>query len=194
MLFEPFPKIGRLSKNATIMEKIDGTNAQIALEPASNNELAGHRAEHVLAVVGGLAIYAGSRNRWLKLGDDNFGFAKWVYDHAEQLVSLGEGRHFGEWWGQGIQRGYGLTEKRFSLFNPKRWNDQNPNRPACCHVVPVLSVCPLWGVDAWMDTLRENGSYAAPGFMNPEGVVIFHEGNQYKRTFEYDTGKWTTAA
>jgi hypothetical protein len=44
-----------------------------------------------------------------------------------------------------------------------------------------------------MNTLKETGSIAAPGFMNPEGIVIFHtKGNLgFKKTFEKDdTGKW----
>jgi hypothetical protein len=56
-------------------------------------------------------------------------------EHRDDLLTLGPGRHFGEWWGAGIQRRYGLTEKRFSLFNVTRWGEA---RPACCHVVPTL--------------------------------------------------------
>ena len=53
-------------------------------------------------------------------------------------MELGVGQHFGEWWGFGIQRGYGLHERRFSLFNTGRWSDPAV-RPACCGVVPVLA-------------------------------------------------------
>ena len=52
-----------------------------------------------------------------------FGFARWVETNRERLITLlGPGLHFGEWWGSGIQRGYGLTkgDKRFSLFNVER--------------------------------------------------------------------------
>jgi hypothetical protein len=78
-----------------------------------------------------------SRSRWITPDDDNFGFAAWVEANRDELLTLGPGRHFGEWWGSGIQRGYGLPkgEKRFSLFNVSRWGE---SRPACCHVVPVL--------------------------------------------------------
>jgi hypothetical protein len=36
--------------------------------------------------------------------------------------------------------------------------------------------------------LREMGSLAAPGFMNPEGVVVYHEGarSTFKATLEGD--------
>ena len=40
-----------------------------------------------------------------------------------------------------------------------------------------------------MAKLKETGSIASPGFMNPEGVVIFHTGKVqvlFKKTFEKD--------
>lgn len=92
-----------------------------------------------------------------------------------ELRNLGPGYHYGEWWGAGIQRRYGLTgtDKRFSLFNVHRWE---ADRPACCSVVPVLwrgNLIDL-SVAALADELRTNGSIAAPGFMGPEGFVVFH--------------------
>lgn len=100
------------------------------------------------------------------------------------------GRHFGEWWGAGSQRGYGLPqgEKRFSLFNVTRWGS---DRPACCHVVPVIGRWPrLEALDVRdvMAGLWRSGSRAAPGFRKPEGIVIFHaEGKVgFKKTFDKD--------
>ena len=111
-------------------------------------------------------------------------------------MEMGPGRHFGEWWGQGIQRNYGMAEKRFSLFNTLRWcegpgSDEPggaPNYPTCCHVVPVIYSGPFdmnW-VERAMDCLRYEGSLAAPGFMNPEGVVIYHTAGHlsFKYTFK----------
>src|SRR5271157_773876 len=146
--FVAFSKIARLNREMVITEKIDGTNACVSIRED------------------GGAILAGSRNRWLTWPtQDNFGFAKWVQDNREELLKLGPGRHYGEWWGVGIQRGYGLSERRFSLFNPK-WND-NAIRPKCCSVVPILCVG-LFDSYQIRETLRRlgwNGSYAAPGFM-----------------------------
>jgi hypothetical protein len=36
--------------------------------------------------------------------------------------------------------------------------------------------------------LKEHGSVAQPGYMNPEGVVVFHvaSGHLYKKTIERD--------
>src|SRR5687768_14030130 len=111
--FEPFPKMGRLYRDVVVTEKLDGTNAQLLIDDA------GFADGNEVAIVDGRAIWAGSRTRWLDVSSkgDNFGFAKWVADNAAELVKLGVGRHYGEWWGQGIQRGYGLNDKRFSLFN-----------------------------------------------------------------------------
>jgi len=166
--FEPFPKIPRLRRTVIITEKIDGTNAQVFVGEDG-------------------VVRAGSRTRWITPEDDNFGFARWVAEHADGLRELGPGRHFGEWWGAGIQRRYGQTEKRLSLFNSGRWADE---RPACCGVVPVLYQGPFTtdAVEAAVDDLRHNGSRAAPGFMNPEGVIVFHVASRemFKVTLEKD--------
>lgn len=198
--FQEFGKIARLKREIVITEKIDGTNAQVAILPVPVYEglhITDPETDRLclgtLDVPGGgiHGIFAGSRNRWITPENDNFGFARWVKEHAAELGALGPGRHYGEWWGAGIQRRYGLTEKRFSLFNVHRWGD---DRPECCHVVPLL----LRGgedasVDDAMQYLRDEGSAAAPGFMQPEGVVVFHSASRqlYKVTFENDSGKWS---
>ena len=169
MEFRKFDKIARLSREIVVTEKIDGTNGLIAI---------GEDGE----------FQVGSRNRWITPENDNFGFARWAYDHKDELMRLGVGFHYGEWWGQGIQRGYGLKEKRFSLFNTSRWSDTL--RPACCGVVPVLYVgmFDTAKIQAILDDLATNGSIASPGFMKPEGVVIYHTaGNLYfKKTIVGD--------
>lgn len=154
--FAEFPKIHRLYRDIVITEKLDGTNAQIAITDDG-------------------AMKAGSRNRWLTADHDNYGFARWAEAHRDELMLLGPGRHFGGWFGNGIQRGYGLKEKRFSLFNVTRWAD-GAVRPKCCHVVPTLYAGPFnaTAVDSTTRALMEFGSRAAPGFMSPEGIVIFH--------------------
>lgn len=167
--FAPFPKIPRLSRSVVVTEKIDGTNAQICIGEDGS-------------------IQAGSRNRWISPTADNCGFAAWVEAHKDELMQLGPGRHYGEWWGQGIQRRYGLTEKRFSLFNVNRWETNPP--PACCSVVPVLwrGLYDDMPLDALVNDLRTNGSKAAPGFMQPEGIVVFHIAakQMFKKLLEND--------
>jgi hypothetical protein len=197
-MFEEFPKIGRLKRDMVITEKIDGTNAQVHIVALAELSLAESDALRPKAIAysptADLVMLAGSRNRYITPTDDNFGFAKWVQAHAEELWALGEGRHYGEWWGSGVQRGYGLTngEKRFSLFNVNRWQSEGNGtpRPACCSVVPVLK---RWTfdttvIDEVLADLAANGSQAAPGFMKPEGIVVFQAATRtmFKRTIEKD--------
>lgn len=203
--FEEFPKIPRLKKGVVITEKLDGTNAQIALFQIESPEQLEQCLidPYCLKVFDGaangdspLALYVGSRNRWLKptKSEDNFSFAAWVLSNAEDLRALGPGRHYGEWWGKGIgPRQYGIEGRKFSLFNTARWNSENPNRPACCEVVPTL---PFDDPEEAMKSLEGAGSCAAPGFMDPEGIVVYHLGSRqmYKKTFKGDGGKWQAPA
>lgn len=153
--FVGFSKIARLNRDIVVTEKIDGTNAQIVVNDTGDD------------------LQVGSRNRWLTEGSDNYGFHKWCMDNKPELLKLGPGQHFGEWWGAGIQRRYGLTEKRFSLFNAERWGAE---RPACCHVVPVLFRGNFkdFNCEKVLADLRNGGSVAAPRFMDPEGLIIYH--------------------
>lgn len=167
--FQPFPKIPRLNRNVIITEKIDGTNACVIVTEDGQ-------------------VHAQSRSRLITPEDDNFGFAAWVAENASQLRDLGPGHHYGEWWGRGIQRNYGLRERRFSLFNVHKWGEQ---RPACCHVVPVIHVGTFPRIEDAPEALRllrENGSCAAPGFRNPEGIIVFHTASNsyFKATLEKD--------
>jgi len=173
MEFTPFASIPRLFRECVVTEKIDGTNAQVFIEDD------------------GVTIRAGSRRRWITPDDDNAGFARWVSEHSAELLSMGPGAHFGEWWGSGIQRRYGLNEKRFSLFNVGRWGEGGKDadkKPACCHVVPVLWRGGFNSGDILkvaMD-LHETGSAAAPGFMDPEGIVVWH--SKAGALFKYTLG------
>lgn len=168
MEFQSFKKIPRFNREVIITEKIDGTNAQICITEDGE-------------------FLVGSRHRWITPENDNAGFAKWAYEHKEELMELGVGHHFGEWWGQGIQRGYGLKEKRFSLFNTARWGEV---RPACCDVVPTLHIGSLstCNIELCLDKLKYCGSKAVPGFMKPEGIVIYHTAlnGYFKITLEND--------
>lgn len=170
MEFVSFKKIPRLNREIIITEKIDGTNAQICITEEGD-------------------FLVGSRNRWITPEDDNAGFARWAHANKEELMKLGVGSHYGEWYGQGIQRKYGLTEKRFALFNTARWADDEV-RPKCCGVVPILyqGVFAEYKIQECLDTLDEDGSYAVPGFMKPEGIVIYHTalGGYFKVTLEND--------
>lgn len=156
MDFESFEKIPRLKRTFIVTEKIDGTNAQIAFPDDMS------------------VMHVGSRKRWITPESDNFGFARWAYEHEDELRQLGPGRHYGEWYGNGIQRNYGLDEKRFALFNTQRWGAHNPGTPECCSVVPVLATHQDYRIiDDLLIELQGVGSIAVPGWMEPEGVVVY---------------------
>jgi hypothetical protein len=183
--FQEFASIARLSRDMVITEKLDGTNAQVHITEDGR-------------------VLAGSRNRWITPDADNFGFARWVQEHADELRALGPGSHYGEWWGAGIQRRYGLDHKRFSLFNVGRWTSDHNIGPAsgsdstqcievpCCHVVPVLlrRTFDTAEIDATLNRLAQFGSAAAPGFDKPEGIVIYHAPSRtlFKKTLDKNDG------
>jgi len=195
MKFEEFGKIPRLNRTITITEKIDGTNGLVHVEPIvklGDTTLypTGFQEAMSVAKTDEYWIFAGSRTRWVTPGkQDNHGFAGWVRDNATELVKLGPGRHFGEWWGGSIQRGYGVKDKRFSLFNLDRWADATI-RPTCCLVVPPLYEGPFdkLAIDRVLDCLRQHGSTAVKGYDKPEGIVIYHHAANrlFKVTLEDD--------
>lgn len=175
--FESFGKIPRLYRDIVITEKIDGTNSCIVISDD------------------GTEVGAQSRNKLITPEDDNAGFARWVWENADVIKDVfGPGRHFGEWWGSGINRGYDLPkgEKRFSPFNTNRWEDVPfgdlglPNVKA----VPVLyrGAFSNFAVDKVIEALKTMGSFAAPNYMNPEGVIVFHKAanSLFKVTCEND--------
>lgn len=207
--FKEWPKIKRLNRDIVITEKIDGTNSAIGIvgdyddTSASASHSDGTVTYRKVALEKPV-VYAQSRTRILTREQDNFGFAAWVEDNADRLAAaLGPGLHFGEWWGKGIQRGYGLDGRRFSLFNVHRWTipgmEGQPNALAPeieslkdlgVDIVPVLYQGPMVQVSGFVnepesfkerfvphlvaEMLRRGGSQAAPGYDKPEGIVVFH--------------------
>ena len=205
-----FRKIPRLTRECIVTEKLDGSNGQVYIHDSNNNLLfpfvkyeeipsCDFIQEYCLAQKEGIYMFAGSRHRWLSTGkqNDSHGFASWVKENSEELFKLGEGRHYGEWYGKGIQRGYGLEEKRWALFNTSRWANKNEPLaekqtycPTCCEVVPILHIGPFetQSTQACIDELKINGSRAVPGYMKPEGIVVYHTAGDvmFKKTIEKD--------
>lgn len=186
-VFQRMKSIPRLLRDVIVTEKIDGTNASIFITED------------------GLSMYTASRTRWITPADDNYGFAKWAASRGEELLALlGPGHHFGEWYGNGIQRKYGLQQKRFALFNVQRWaSPQNLEKfgdilPNATLVPEWLDVVPIIGMGVF-DTqnimtaaglLHREGSILVPGFMQPEGVVVYHKAGDalFKYTFDKNDG------
>lgn len=179
--FIAFPKIDRYTNETfVITEKIDGTNACLAFFEEPD----------------GFSMATQSRKRIITPDDDNYGFATWAYENVQELYSiLGPGRHYGEWWGQGIQRNYGQKTKRFSLFNVHRWSELYEEIGGIpVNSVPVICNGELSGLSHAVAyahaTLRTLGSLAAP-FVNPEGAVIYlHRLNKYLKAPLDETPKW----
>ena len=229
--FTPWGKTPRLSSPYIITEKIDGTNSAVVIEKEGWGYSPACDDPNLVAQIAGSElgedgfpmvqwnVYAQSRNRFITPQSDNFGFAAWVRENAEELVEiLGPGRHFGEYWGNGIQRGYGLPrgERRFSLFNVTRHNPLGSmadleayfaapfaGREPLFPDLPELSTVPVISavegdrslramshmVDRALVKLSLAGSFAAE-FDRPEGIVLFHSrSNQPFKAFCDDAEK-----
>ena len=169
--FKAWPKIPRAkNNNITVTEKIDGTNACLIIK---DGELVGCQ----------------SRNRMIVVGDDNAGFAGWAAVNAEALVKLGEGYHYGEWAGPGIQKNpHKLDQKTFFLFNTHRPQESLPN---CVKQVSVLYEGPY--DDAAISlALTDLKVRAEKEGYTPEGICIYnHIARSYmKMTYLNEDGKW----
>lgn len=158
-----FDKIYRYQEQKVVVtEKLDGTNGLVFVDLETDT------------------VLAGSRNRWITPEDDNYGFAKFVQENREDLKLLGDGYHYGEWWGQGIQRRYDMDRKVFSLFNAIRWQEE---RPICCDVVPLVFCGTQAEYDvAFEEDIKHRPSTAAQlyqkNYENVEGYIIWLVGTQ----------------
>jgi hypothetical protein len=196
-VFQRMPKIPRLFRDVIVTEKLDGTNASIFVGEDG-------------------AVVAASRTRWITPVNDNYGFARWVAEREDDIrAGLGVGHHFGEWFGNGIQRAYGLSTKQFALFNVSRWLSANNammldtwidkfGEPFFSHekmlvpppfmtVVPIIDMMKKFDtarISETLEKLRQAGSIAVPGFMRPEGVVVYHRAGDalFKATLDKNDG------
>jgi hypothetical protein len=191
MEFKSFPDVKQLGKAAiTITQKLHGTNAQILVYEVYEKPEIGDDPNAPAAY----DVMAGSRNRWLTVDDDNFGFAKFVQENkAEIIEKLGPGTWYGEWAGPGINSGEGLKEKVFALFDVLRV-DGRP-LPVRVVTVPLLyeGSFTTEAIDAAFQDLKTNGSRLVPGYMSPEGVVVHLLGtsHRFKKVFKPEETAWT---
>lgn len=190
--FIPFAKISHLKSPCIITEKIDGTNA--CLEITETSVTACSRTRRLVTT------YADAPLVWHDVdakgrGVDNYGLGAWVVENCHLLAKLGPGRHFGEWYGRGIQRGYGLPGKRLAFFNTSMTDpgETVPELRDLIRCTPVLyeGVFSELAIENAMATLLNQGSYVAPGFMHPEGVVVHfaHNRTSFKVVFD-GKGGW----
>ncbi len=172
--FRPWPKIPRdRGSQITITEKIDGTNACVIVR---DGEVVGFQ----------------SRNRLIAPGDDNMGFAAWGHENREDLSQLGDGYHYGEWAGPGIQKNPHMLEKKtFFLFNTFR---DPKTLPPAVKQVPVLYVGPH-DPEVVQEVFTGLWFSARAAKYQPEGIIIYHHDTRTyaKRTFLFPDGKWIAA-
>lgn len=197
LTFEPFPKIGRLRRSCTITEKLDGTNAQLVFD-ACGNMLVGSRKREIFPEGTVLDQPTPCGITKYKKGTDNFAFAQWAYFNRDVLFEfLGEGRHYGEWYGRGIQRGYCMERKEFALFNTARFGPGRQEIPDHLQSVGLTVVPVLYEGEFNSDTIEDvmcelKGNSYIDGYNDPEGIIIYHHGTRTysKVTYDFDDGKW----
>ena len=173
--FEAWPKIPRdILGYVIITEKMDGTNACVVIED-------------------GVIVGIQSRKRMLNVDktEDNYGFAGYVMQNEEKFLALGEGKHYGEWAGVGIQKNpHELDAKYFYLFDVRRWGDHHVP-PEGIRVVKILHQGEYSGaiVDNVMNELKDTS--VSEGY-KPEGIIVYFPtlNKREKYTFEYSKGKW----
>jgi hypothetical protein len=165
-----------------------------ARHPGKQIELAPYSSENSSLIETTLDLMVGSRTRWIAPGNDNYGFAQFVYDNKQEFIDkLGVGRWYGEWAGPGINSGEGLAEKTFILFDIHKLGENRPLPPRTVPV-PLLYKGPFEqeAIETALQDLKTNGSKLVPGFMRPEGVVIHLLGAniRYKKVFEAEESAW----
>jgi hypothetical protein len=86
----------------------------------------------------------------------------------------------------------GQTPSRIPTGDPRIEKYQDV-LPACCYLVPVLyrGIFTTLTCEIELERLRREGSFAAPGFMNPEGIIAYHTaaGVGFKKTLGDDGHK-----
>lgn len=230
--FKSWGSTPRFHKGLHITEKIDGTNAGVSVQGVSWGVIQTPPADAILVNstkldVNGIPecsylVRAQSRKRIITPDNDNFGFAKWVWENAEGLANLlGFGYHYGEWYGEGIQKNpLAVQGRRWALFNTWHWGrKENLDRLVDADIpgltlVPVLHDEQRDGPATYMTipTVLENLDYhgsQATGYMSlpnsqkmdfhvegPEGIIVWQRetAQRYKILLrEDDKHKWEVA-
>jgi len=232
--FKSWGSTPRFHKGLHITEKINGTNAGVSVQGFS----IGHHVDHpvpsdaVLVFGPGVGefnapeveylVRAQSRKRIITPQNDNFGFAKWVWDNADGLANLlGYGYHYGEWYGEGIQANpLAVAGRRWALFNTWHWHGKGNLERLVDADIPGLTLVPVLhdeqrdGPADWMtipkalELLQVHGSQAT-GFMTlpnsnkmdfyvegAEGIIVWQRDTRQRYKIllrEDDKHKWEIA-
>jgi len=195
--YPKYPSIERFENIYSIIsEKVDGTNGLIEIEYDD----------------GLLAVRFGSRNRWLTLSSDNAGFMNFFAMFAKKIaivpdilrakavneldnrnkVCSNPIRIYGEWYGKGIQRGYGLDTKYFMPFHTilaEALIEANVPNIMPPHIM-YTGKFDKQIADDMMNLLRTHGSGVTPGYFNPEGIVVYFPTYQFCLKDTFEGAKW----
>lgn len=221
--FKSWGSTPRFHKGLHITEKIDGTNAGVCVQGVSKTVFDGHPdAMRVFGEECDYLVRAQSRKRIITPGNDNFGFAAWVWENAASLANLlGHGYHYGEWYGEGIQKNpLAVKGRRWALFNTWHWGrKENLDRLRMVDIpglttVPVLhdeqrdGPADYMTIPAIINGLNAGGS-RADGFMTlpnahkmdfhvegPEGIIVWQRETRQRYKIllrEDDKHKWEVA-
>lgn len=209
--FRKWSSTPRWHKGLRVYEKIDGTNGCVIVQRVGLTDL-GMVPKDAVAVLDdsqefGYWVRAQSRSRIITPGNDNFGFAKWVHDNSWALAHvLDQGYHYGEWFGEGIQKNpLGIEGRRFYLFHAWYWaRPENALKLSQSGVtglghVPVLhdpdthgeatweTIPAIMDDLAWYGTKVEGAVGVVSGYAHepdtmarPEGIIVWHKDTQQK--------------
>lgn len=221
--FKSWGSTPRFHKGLHITEKINGTNAGVSVQGFSKGEgkfdpvngrfVEGETMDYV--------VRAQSRKRLITPDSDNFGFAAWVWENAEGLANLlGFGYHYGEWYGEGIQKNpLAVQGRRWALFNTWHWgskpnlerlqaanipgltlvpvlHDEQRDGPADYKTIPNLLVDLEWGSKADGYMTLPNAHKMDFHVEGPEGIIVWQRETQQRYKIllrEDDKHKWEQA-
>jgi len=207
--FQKFPKIPRYNRPIIITEKIDGTNAQI-LVLENGQVFAGSRSQWITPDNDhyGFAAWVQQHEAEIR---EVLGPGRHVGEWWGQTINRGydlDRRCFSLFnvcrWSDKKDPAERYRHTTYQWIRGEHVEKVKVATlvPPCCNVVPILYEGPWcddentvlqWGedprmVDITLYRLSYEGSHAAPGFMKPEGIVIFHKqsGHLFKVTIEND--------
>lgn len=226
--FKSWGSTPRFHKGLHITEKINGTNAGVSIQGFSyGHHVRNEIPSDAILVVDDeknveYLVRAQSRKRIITPGDDNFGFAAWVWDNAEGLANLlGFGYHYGEWYGEGIQKNPLAVKGRWwALFNTWHWGRKENLERLEAAGIPGLTTVPVLHDEqthgpADYNTIPDALEYLAvfgsraKGYMTvpnahkmdfhvegPEGIIVWQRETQQRYKIllrEDDKHKWEVA-
>ena len=231
--FKSWGSTPRFHKGLHITEKIDGTNAGVSVQGVSWGVVHTPPADAILVNstkldVNGIPecsylVRAQSRKRIITPDNDNFGFAKWVWENAEGLANLlGFGYHYGEWYGEGIQKNpLAVQGRRWALFNTWHWtrkenldrlvdadipgltlvpvlHDEQRDGPADFTTIPdIMEELALYGSKAdGAAMVKEGYDWENDRYAEPEGIIVWQRETRQRYKIllrEDDKHKWEQA-